>query len=444
MIGAGGLTLVVCLLSVWTCLSVRRDQAAGRAVAAVIVICTLVPVMSVRDETSAVCAMATVIAVCIIARVRSDAQVSASAWTRTGVVIAFAAWLAARIVGQFSPRSEFLQIGMLATIAALALVMPLLRRTDLRVLADVVLVLVVVHTVYGALEQSGTVGAVWDLRQKSLETIEYRANILLPWLAGRSQSSFGHPILFATFACFAVLVLTHAGLRERRRRYAVGAVVGLVALGLSGTRSAAVALIVALVAYALTNIRWRRLFGFVIGTGAVGIAALLVNLPQLLALDSRFESSVSYIHRSLVAGSWAALWAQDDVVKWLGHGAGAIAELFRSGIVRGASKLLYFDNAFISLFALSGLVALLLFCASLLGSLHGGSLAIAVATVVATMGFSFDEQQWQLALLMLAFGSLLPGTLGGLHRRDDPPAPDPPSDQAGLAPTRRARRAMTA
>ncbi len=101
----------------------------------------------------------------------------------------------------------------------------------------------------------------------------------------------------------------------------------------------------------------------------VAIAALLTDLPALLALDGRFESSVSYIHRALVVGSWDTLWARDSATRLFGSGAGAGVELFREGVVRGAHNLLYFDNAYVSLFALSGLVALILFVAVLLRSL---------------------------------------------------------------------------
>lgn len=440
MIGAGVLLALVGLLSVWSCLRGAAEQVAVRAVGSVIVLATLVPVMSVAEQSVAISAMVIAIIVCLIARVRTNVRLSSSGWGGIALVLAFLAWSAARIVGQFSTRSVLLQVGMLATVGALALVVPLLRRSDLRVLADVVLVLVIVHTAYAALEQINAVGTVWQLREKSLETIEDRLNVLLPALAGRSQSSFGHPIPFGFFACFAVLVLTHTAFQYRRGRYAIGVGIALVALGLSGTRSAAVALIVALAAYVLANVRWRRLLPLAVVAGVVAILALVLDLPRLLSLDSRFESSVSYIHRTLVAGSWESLWAQDDVHRWFGWGAGATAELFRSGIVRGARKLVYFDNTFISLFALSGLLAVLLFCAILAWSIRGGALAIGLCTFIAVMGFSFDQQLWQLPLMVLVLGSLLPRSLGVLHRREVVA----PSDQAPAAMTRRTRRATNA
>ncbi len=438
MTWAGSLLALVGMISVWTCLRAPRDQVAVRAVSSVIVVASLVPVMAVAEQSVAISAMIIAVLVCLIARVRTDAVMGMSGSIGSTILLMFLAWSAARIIGQFSTNSVVLQIGMLTTVGALALVVPLLRRADLRVIANVVLVLVIAHTAYAALEQVNAVDTVWQLREKSLETIEDRLNVLIPFLAGRSQSSFGHPIPFGFFACFAALILTHAAFQYRRGRYAIGVCIALVALGLSGTRSAAVALIAAFAAYALANVRWRRLLPFVAGAAIVAIVALLVNLPQLLALDSRFESSVSYIHRTLVAGSWSSLWSQDSWLLWFGWGAGATAELFRSGIVRGAHNLVYFDNAFISLFALSGLLSVLLFCAVLIWSIRGGALAVGVCTFIAVMGFSFDEQLWQLPLIVLALGALLPRSLGVVHRRESAEVPS----QESVPMTRRARRAI--
>ena len=413
----GPLVLIVaCVVSVWSVLRAPAASAPARAVSAIIVISTLIPVGSGRDQTMALAALATIVLLSLLACGRREA---ATPWPPLwGAVLfaAFAVWLILRILGQFSPAATLLQVGMLASAMALAFVVPLLRAEDLRTVADTFLWLILAHTAYAALEQTGTVDAIWPLRVESLEKIDDRANVLLPALTGRSQSTFGHPIPFAVFASVAALVLLHATAQTRRPRYAGGVVVAAVALALSGTRSAVVAVLAALVAYGLANLRWRRLLAMIAATGILAIIALLVDLPTLLALDGRFESSVSYIHRSLVVGSWDALWARGEAAVVFGSGAGASAELFRAGIVRGASNLLYFDNAYVSLFALSGLVALVLICAVLARSLFGGALAIGGATFIAVMGFSFDEQQWQIVLVLLAFCALLPRAFGTVSR----------------------------
>lgn len=438
----GSLVLLsACAISVWVVLRAPASAAPARAVAAIIVISTLVPVGSVRDQTMAMTALATIVLLGLFAVVRRDASTPWPPLWGACLFAAFGLWLILRILGQFSAASTLLQAGMLASAMALAFVVPLLRKEDLPAVADTFLWLVLAHTAYAALEQTGTVDAIWPLRVESLENIDDRANVLIPALTGRSQSTFGHPIPFAVFASVAALVLIHAAAQTRRRRYAGGVVVAAAAVALSGTRSAVVALLAALLAYGLANLRWRRLLAMIAGAGVLAIAALLVDLPTLLALDGRFESSVSYIHRSLVVGSWDALWARGEAAVVFGSGAGASAELFRAGIVRGASNLLYFDNAYVSLFALSGLVALVLFCAVQGRALFGGALAIGGATFLGVMGFSFDEQQWQIVLILLAFCALLPRSFGTVSRRGD--ALDA-SDGASHPPSDTLRTAITA
>lgn len=431
---------VACLLSIWVALKAPAPAVPARATAGVIVISTLIPVGSVSDQTMAMIALSSIVALSLIALVRRPASLP---WpTPWGAVVfaAFGTWLILRILGQFSFASTVLQASMVISAMALAFVVPLLRAEDLPVVADTFAWLILAHTAYAAIEQTGDVEAIWPLRVESLENISDRENLLIPALTGRSQSTFGHPIPFAVFSSIALIVLLHATAQTRRRRYAGGVVLAATALALSGTRSAVVALLAGLAAYVLASIRWRRLLWILAGAGMVAIAALLTDLPALLALDGRFESSVSYIHRALVVGSWDTLWARDSATRLFGSGAGAGVELFREGVVRGAHNLLYFDNAYVSLFALSGLVALILFVAVLLRSLLGGALAIGGTVFLAVMGFSFDEQQWQLLLILLAFCTMLPRDFGTVSRRSES---DTDADAQRQPATRRRRVAIT-
>ncbi|MGC0369603.1 O-antigen ligase family protein [Microbacterium sp. SLBN-111] len=420
---------VACLLSLWVVLRGPAESTPARATSGILVISTVIPVGSVTDQAMAMIALSTIVLLSIIASVRHD---EALPWPPSWGAVLFAAfgtWLVLRILGQFSFAATVLQVSIVASAMALAFVVPLLRADDLPIIADTFLWLTLAHTAYAVLEQTVDMEAVWPLRSSALEDIGERVNILIPALAGRSQSSFGHPIPFALFSSIALLVLLHAAAQTRRWRYAGGVVVAATALALSGTRSAVVAALAALAAYVVASIRWRRLLWILVGAGVVAIAALVTDLPTLLALDGNFESSVSYIHRSLVIGSWDTLWARDLATRLFGSGAGAGADLFREGVVRGAHTLLYFDNVYVSLFALSGLVALILFCAVLLRSVLGGALAVGGATLVAVMGFSFDEQQWQLALVLMAFCTMLPRAFGTVSRRPETAAADDGSPQ---------------
>lgn len=435
MIGAVVLA-VACLLSIWVALRAPAAVVSARSTAGVLVISTLIPIGSVSDQTMAMIALSSIVALSLIALVRRPASTPSPYPWGALLFAAFGTWLILRILGQFSFASTVLQASMVISAMALALVVPLLRADDLPIIAHTFLWLIIAHTAYAVIEQTGDVEAIWPLRLESLENISDRENLLIPALAGRSQSTFGHPIPFAVFSSISLLVLLHATAQTRRWRYAGGVIVAATALALSGTRSAVVALLAGLAAYVLASIRWRRLLWILAGAGVVAIAALLTDLPTLLALDGRFESSVSYIHRSLVVGSWDSLWARDPATRLFGSGAGAGVELFREGVVRGAHNLLYFDNAYVSLFALSGLLALILFGAVLLRSVLGGALAIGGTVFIAVMGFSFDEQQWQLLLVLLAFCALLPRAFGTVSRRSE----NDTDDAAERQPADRGRR----
>ncbi|OZD56990.1 hypothetical protein CH252_04020 [Rhodococcus sp. 06-1477-1B] len=437
------LTLATCVVCMIVVLRGPRETAAARAVAGSIVLAALVPVMSIVDRASSTTAMLTVILLCTTALLRRG--VSPERGTLWGVALfaMFGGWMILRTLGQFSTDSTVLIVTMISTAIAVAMVVPHLRPEDLPALATVFLVLTLLLTLYAVAEQFGAVDAIWQLRQSSLQNIDDRANVLLPMLAGRSQASFGHPIPFAVFLSVACLMLLHSAIETRRWRFAFGAIAAVAGLLLSGTRSAVVALLAALLIYLIANIRWRRLLAIAAGAGVLSIAALLTDLPKLLSLDNTFESSVSFVHRTLVADSWASLWSQSATQLWIGAGAGATAELFRSGIVRGARNLTYFDNTYISLFALFGLIALGLLCAVFLWSVRGGALAMSMTAFLVVMGFSFDEQQWQITLVLLAFSALMPRAFGSLSRRHSATAV--PASGSMTAMSERSRpRTMTA
>lgn len=436
------LTLAVCLGCMIVVLHGTRETAAARAVGGSVVLAALVPVMSVTDQVSSSTALLTVVLLCATAQVRSGFRPASGTLWGAGIFALFGGWLILRTVGQFSADSTILNIAMVSTAIAAAMIVPHLRHADLRPLATVFLVLSLIVTVYAFCEQLRVVDTAWSLRQSSLESIDERANVLVPWLTGRSQASFGHPIPFAVFLSVATLVLLHTAIETRRWRFALGAAVSLAGLSLSGTRSAIVALLVALLTYLVANVRWRRLLALTALTGVLSIGALLTDLPKLLSLDDSFGSSVSFVHRTLVADSWSSLWSQPDARLWIGAGAGGTAELFRSGVVRGARNLIYFDNMYISLFALFGLTALVLLAGVFLWALRGGALAMSTTAFLAVMGFSFDEQQWQISLILLAFSALMPRSFGSLSRRQSALAA--PGSPIADAPFLRPRDTMTA
>ncbi|MFF8188172.1 O-antigen ligase family protein [Microbacterium sp. NPDC016588] len=432
--------MLACAIAIVATLRASSEAVIGRAVAACLVIVTVVPATAISDDVTVVTALASAIFVCVVAFLRKGVRAPSSPLFGVVLFVGLAGWLTLRTLGQFSEKSTLLQVGVLASAVAVALIVPYLTASDLPVLANAFALSAVAHAAFAVLEQLRIVDAVWQLRGTGDQGIADRDNVIFSALVGRSQTSFAHPILLAFFLCVALIFLLHATIRLRRARYALAAICSVIGLVCSGTRSAVVAIIFALCVYAVASIRWRRLLGIFAFFGVVAIVALQTDLPRVLALDSRFESSVSFIHRSQVLGSVGDLWAMGWEKRLFGSGVGATAALFDRGIVTGARGLYFFDNTWISMFALTGLISVALLAAVLLWALRGGALAIALATFIGVMGMSFDEQTWQLPMVLLALVALLPPALGTNantatdvdgERGERRPTPSSPAERGG-------------
>ncbi|OZD62204.1 hypothetical protein CH272_11535 [Rhodococcus sp. 05-340-1] len=217
----------------------------------------------------------------------------------------------------------------------------------------------------------------------------------------RTQGTMGHPILFATIAVIALLiVLLGQTVQNLATRFVL---VGALSLGLvlSGTRSALLAAFIAVVIVKIvrrrSNNRWRNILALAAAATAVyildfGFRELTVNLI----------SSGSYTNRV------QAISALPDIislpVRWIlfGGGFGSEIELYNQGLLQ-QNGFRIVDNQVITTLVTSGLVGLVVLALLLVRSVKpADELHFALVSAFVVMMFSFDYLRWP-AICVLFF-----------------------------------------
>lgn len=380
------------------------DRTAGRAVGASFAVATLAPVTHV-DFAIAVVTSLGIAVICAAALGRLGLPRASSA--RLLPLLAMMSWLVLRAFSDTSQGTMAMNTLICLDAAALALVVRHMSALDLHAMTRVFAWIVPFHVAFAVGEQLHLVTTPWPTAGGTI-AIEDRKSALIPDLPGRSQSSLGHPIPFAMFLSAAMLLFLHAVVARRRWGYAVPFVLGGAGIALSGTRSAVLSVGVGVLLYTLAQFRLRNAGKYILGSFALLLTINADDLLTALGLGAKFQSSVSYIHRTRVTGSLGALLDRSAIDLGVGNGPSSTRMLFESGVVSGFPGLIYFDNQLISMFALYGLVGVAGLVAGAASALWGGALAIAMMSMIVSMFFSFDALQWHLPFLLFAFTSVLP------------------------------------
>jgi hypothetical protein len=182
------------------------------------------------------------------------------------------------------------------------------------------------------------------------------------------------------------------------------AAIGLVPLLLSGTRSAVVALLVALLVGFLTSLQKGWATVATVWFGLLGIIILMSGAVDAI-LNPDVASSASFVHRTSVIESAARLIDRPLDQAVFGSGGSSIDELFASGVVQGFQGLFFFDNQWIRSLALSGLVGMaILGVMFVVGIKRSDDLRRLLLIQLLVMTFSFDVMTWPIAVLLVAIG----------------------------------------
>ncbi len=231
-----------------------------------------------------------------------------------------------------------------------------------------------------------------------------------PFLADtvlRAQGTFGHPIpfalffLFTFFLCLAPVLKSHGFLRI------AGITAGLAGLFLSGTRSAALAGLVALVYFLISSrgiqakTRNVALISAVVVTVMIGDFGIRGVIFDLLASDSLAHRVDGW---TLATG----LLGRGMATVLFGTGLNSEGATFAAGYLQ-QDGFNVIDNQWLTLFVTTGLIGLtLFFIAVLVGWLRAGRPGRALILAISVMFFSFDVTTWPTSFVLLAFAIALP------------------------------------
>lgn len=315
-------------------------------------------------------------------------------------------------------NSSLLSLGLIAVQAlAFILIAATLRRsaiTDETPLLSALIALTPFEALLAVLEQIRVVPYVWarDTQDDSYD-IALRNNELAPMFIGRSEGTFAHPILLGMFCATTLTLCIVAAFRTRKWSYLIPALIAGGTLALSGTRSAAAAAAVGIALWlVLRPGRW-----LVLRLGFATVVGLIIGSGSDLRAyftDSSLTGSVSYVHRTDVLSSLPRLLSRSGFDVTFGSGAGSIDSLFDSGLVSGFGDYHFFDNQYVRLLALSGVVGLLLFViAAIVVFVRGTRSSRLLLVVVMVMMASFDTLTWSfsyfITIVALTGTALIPG-----------------------------------
>lgn len=298
---------------------------------------------------------------------------------------------------------------------------------DLRIFVDLVLALAGLQLLLATAEQFAGLAEPWgDL---SITGATPSSNPLLTALPLRATGSMGHPIpLGLLMAVAAVLVLfAHRPWRwSVRIPLAVAFTAGLL---FSGSRSAVLALPLALLFAALIPLGWRY--------GGVLRAALLLGATAAFAFGNLQDATVfsslsntgSLTHRIGAINAALKLTTRPLRQALFGSGFDSVPDLFDAGYLQD-DGFRTVDNQLVTTMALGGTVGLVLLLAAVGYGLARARPAVRPAVVlIGVMFFSFDLLNWFSPMLLfftlLSLGSAVPERYGSIPGPATAPATEP-------------------
>lgn len=223
----------------------------------------------------------------------------------------------------------------------------------------------------------------------------------------RAQGTLGHPILLALLMLLTFFLAVSRITAANRTLRVAGVTIALAGLLLSGTRSAAIAFVVALAYSAISTsglVRRTRNVVALIGVGALafildfGLQRMIINLLESDSLGHRVDG-------------WAAtsdLLGRDPLAVLFGTGVNSEQSVFSAGFLQ-QDGFNVIDNQLITTFVTSGLVGLAIFVGALMYSwARTTSDGRALLLSIAVMFFSFDLTTWHISLAIVTIAVCFP------------------------------------
>ena len=283
----------------------------------------------------------------------------------------------------------------------------------------------------------GGVPAPWELPGTMGRAFE--DNPLLPSAGARLAGTLAHPIPFGTLLAVAAALCVPrlTGWRLPVRRVLAAAL--CCGIALSGSRSAVLALGVALIATVLApgvlriSTAWR-----IVAVLALTTAVLMVDTAELTVVSS-LQGTGSLTHRVAAWEAVGRLADRSPVQALFGSGAGSLPDLFASGLLQ-LDGFFAVDNQLVATFAVAGLVGVVaLVGAVAVGLLRGHRATRPAALVVVLMFAVFDVLEWTATSVLVAVLLCL-GTARPTDGAPDSSSPGDPSMHAVTEPPDRTRQ----
>lgn len=234
------------------------------------------------------------------------------------------------------------------------------------------------------------------------DTAYLGVNELVSWLPGRSVGTLAHPILLGLLCGFGIVaVLLTPDLMRSSLRLSCALVLS-VGVAESGTRSVALAVVVAVLSGLVMKVTSN--FG-AIGRNAalfllvgLGTAALIPKLPFLQGLAGSF----SLLHRLNSINGVPLLLKRPGIEVFLGSGRSSLESLYASGyLIDDGSHAV--DNQFVSSFATTGLIGVAILVIILIRRLvHGTSPFVELGVFCTIQMLTFDALMWSAVSSLLA------------------------------------------
>jgi O-antigen ligase len=237
----------------------------------------------------------------------------------------------------------------------------------------------------------------------------FETNQLLAALGGRSTGTMAHPIPFGALMAVAVTLCFSSATGWPLLVRLLAAAALSYGVALSGSRSAALVLALALLAAVMTpgvlrvGAAWRIAAALVLSGAVLTVRA--TELPVVTGL----EGTGSLTHRLAALDVVGRLADRSGDQVLLGSGAGSLDDLFAAGLLQ-LDGFFAVDNQLVATFAVAGLVGVLALVGAVVAGLVRGDRSTRPATLLLVlMFFSFDVLEWHstavLLVVLLVLGS---------------------------------------
>jgi len=334
-------------------------------------------------------------------------------------------------IGVFINRSYPLESAVLyfGTAVLVAFVTSTLSSVETRLVLTAFVAMASIESLWGLLEVLSSSTPLWGFRGNYIRT-----NPLTNDVWHRAQASTGQPVVFGTITGLGALLVWVNGIKlTPRLRLAALAVTGT-GVFVSGTRSVALCLVIAILAHLLARQSLLRWFRNVFVVGVIAGVVVVFNFG-LTRLAADLVDSGSWVHRFTSIEGVPNLLARPLPARLFGSGFGSQSSLFQDGYIRNTYGLQVVDNYLVYLLGTSGLVGLIMFLViSAVAIVRSDAKGRVVILLILGMALSFDLLVWFYMGIVLSFFYALPSR-GLVSRRNlrtsrtAPIAPVIPRDQ---------------